>query len=490
MVKHPVLRLLILLHRWFGVVFCLLFAMWFASGIVMHFVQFPALSESKRVAGLLPIDLMRVVHSPAEAVAASKIGDVMRIRLVERSDGPVYVVSGPSAVKALRADDLGDGAVRSARLAGVLATNGDTNAATNDATNDLRNVAAPVAAEIFSDQWTVAQQYDQYRPLYRVALEDRPGTEVYVSATTGEVVLKTTRWERWWNYAGSVAHWIYPTALRSHPGLWASLLWWLSLLAMIGVGLGAVIGTSQLELTGRRPVSPYWGWHAWHHWLGLCCMVFVLTWIFSGWLSMDDGQIFSTGRPTTMQGRAIAGDPDWQNLPRDQLRRVFHGAKEVEWFAFDGRIYRRDRLNVAQQQMFVSEAGSRGETSARAFLRTDEVDAAVGRLAQTCVDTFVVKASDDYPAASTMPDAPLYRVKCGADWFDIDGSNGTLIAQLDQSRRVYRWLYAGLHRLDFLFLTARPALRTGMIVVLCGCGFLFSLTGIVIAARRLLSYLR
>jgi hypothetical protein len=323
--------------------------------------------------------------------------------------------------------------------------------------------------------------------LYRVALEDRPGTEVYVSATTGEVVLKTTRRQRWWNYAGSVAHWIYPTALRSHPGLWAALLWWLALLAMIGAGLGAVIGTSRLDLTGRRPVSPYCGWHAWHHWLGLCCMVFVLTWIFSGWLSMDDGQIF---RPTRTQGRVIAGDPDWQNLPRDQLRRVFHGAKEVEWFAFNGRIYRRDRLNVAQQQMFLSEAGSRGETSARAFLRTDEVDAAVGRLAQTCVDTFVVKASDDYPAASTMPDAPVFRVKCGADWFDIDGSNGALIEQLDQSRRAYRWLYAGLHRLDFPILTARPALRTGLIVVLCSCGFIFSLTGIAIAARRLLSCLR
>jgi len=139
MVKHSVLRLLILLHRCFGVVFCLLFAMWFASGIVMHFVQFPALSESERVAGLLPIDLMRVVHSPAEAVAASKIADVMRIRLVERSDGPVYLLSDSSAVKALRADDLGDGTVRSAQLAGMLAT--------NDATNDLRNVEAPVAAE-------------------------------------------------------------------------------------------------------------------------------------------------------------------------------------------------------------------------------------------------------------------------------------------------------------------------------------------------------
>jgi hypothetical protein len=107
-----------------------------------------------------------------------------------------------------------------------------------------------------------------------------------------------------------------------------------------------------------------------------------------------------------------------------------------------------------------------------------------------CVDTFVVEASDDYPAASTMPDALVFRVKCGVDWFDIDGSNGALVAQLDQSRRAYRWLYAGLHRLDFPFLTARPALRTGLIVVLCGCGFIFSLTGIVIAARRLLSCLR
>src|SRR4029079_11520978 len=39
------MRLLATLHRWWGVAFCLLFAMWFASGIVMHFVPFPARSE-------------------------------------------------------------------------------------------------------------------------------------------------------------------------------------------------------------------------------------------------------------------------------------------------------------------------------------------------------------------------------------------------------------------------------------------------------------
>ena len=46
---NGMMRLLTLLHRWLGVVFCLLFAMWFATGIVMHFVAFPALTEAERI---------------------------------------------------------------------------------------------------------------------------------------------------------------------------------------------------------------------------------------------------------------------------------------------------------------------------------------------------------------------------------------------------------------------------------------------------------
>lgn len=45
---------IVLLHRWLGIAFCLLFAMWFASGIVMHFVPFPSLTDAERFAGLAP----------------------------------------------------------------------------------------------------------------------------------------------------------------------------------------------------------------------------------------------------------------------------------------------------------------------------------------------------------------------------------------------------------------------------------------------------
>ena len=76
------MRALILLHRWLGVVVCLFFAMWFATGIVMHFVAFPELTEAQRFAGLRQIDLTRIGAVPVAAVAASGIARVTRLRLI------------------------------------------------------------------------------------------------------------------------------------------------------------------------------------------------------------------------------------------------------------------------------------------------------------------------------------------------------------------------------------------------------------------------
>jgi hypothetical protein len=84
-----------------------------------------------------------------------------------------------------------------------------------------------------------------------------------------------------------------------------------------------------------------------------------------------------------------------------------------------------------------------------------------------------------------MPNAPVYRSICGDLWYHVDGSSGAVLEKLDPSRRAYRWVYSALHTLDFPALTARPTLRATIIVTLCGCGFVFSLTGIVIGWRRL-----
>jgi len=471
------MRALILLHRWLGVAFCLLFAMWFATGIVMHFVPFPSPKEADRFAGSAALDVSLVGHGPAEAVAAAGINDVARVRLLQRSDGPVYLIEAASVRKALRAADLAEAAVPSERLALAIAI---------DYARHRRLASTVAQAERLEsyDQWTVSGAYDHHRPLFRIALGDILGTELYVSSTSGEVVLTTTRWERQWSYVGSVAHWIYPTALRSHPAAWSTSVWWLSFLALIGALSGSFVGTLRIKIYGWRPLLPYSGLQAWHHGLGLACMLFVLTWIFSGWLSMDSGRLFSTGRPTAAQTLAVSGRPDWEKLSTDELQRVSRGAKEVEWFAFGGRIYRRERFAADRQQLAVTEAHTDSASRADALLSADEVNAIAGRLAPACNPAVAVASTDAY---ASLPDTPVFRLVCGDDWFEIDAASGQLLEKLDPSRRAYRWFYGALHTFDIPALLRRPGLRTALIVGLCGCGFVFSLTGVVMAWRRLRS---
>jgi hypothetical protein len=196
------MRFLATLHRWWGVAFCLLFAMWFASGIVMHFVPFPERHEM-----------------PATAEIDAARGRAERIEY---------------------------------------------------------------------DQWTVSGEYDRDRPLDRIALNDEAGTEVYLSSSTGTVVLTATRSARVANYLGSIPHWIYPTPLRHHIKAWFALLWWLSLIGTSGAAIGVIIGVVKLGVAIRDRAWPYRGLQAWHHAVGLIFAPFILMWIFSGFLSLGE----------------------------------------------------------------------------------------------------------------------------------------------------------------------------------------------------------
>jgi len=216
------MRMIARLHRWWGALFCLLFAMWFASGIVMHFVPFPA--RGKAAAGRAEVHTERAARDVAAGYARSRGLDIPRA--------------------------------------------------------DVDRVAY--------DQWTVSGDYDSDRPLYRVALNDAAHTELYVSSTAGDVVLVTTRRMRMLNYVGSIMHWIYPAALRHHAEAWRALVWWLSLIGAIGVGLGVVIGLARLGAAIRQKTPAYQGLLAWHHGLGLVLAPFILGWIVSGFLSLGD----------------------------------------------------------------------------------------------------------------------------------------------------------------------------------------------------------
>ncbi|QOZ53967.1 PepSY domain-containing protein [Bradyrhizobium sp. CCBAU 53338] len=461
-----------LLHRWLGIAFCLPFAMWFASGIVMHFVPFPSLTEAERFAGLLPLARGAPIMPVADAVAASGITDATRVRLIQRSDGSVYVVSGPIRVWAVDASGGAEASVGSADVALAIAQD-------HARRRGLDATHAAIVARADCDQWSVPNGFDRHRPLFRVALGDAAGTEIYVSSRTGEIVLDTTRNERGWNWVGSVLHWIYPTVLRRNWALWDQVVSNLSLLALIAAVLGAVLGVIRIRIRSRRISSSYRGWHALHHIVGLASTVFVLTWIFSGWLSMDHGRLFSRGQLTAAEAGVINAVPDWRAAPSLVQQPLSSPLREVEWFAFGGHVYRRERGGLGKQALMWPN----GKQSAA--LSPEDVLGLTSRLAVGCGAASVLAENDDYPAQSIVPGAPVYRVRCGDLWFDIDGADGSVLQRLDSSRRAYRWAYSALHTLDFPVLKAHPRLRDILIVGLCALGLVFSVTGIVIGWRRL-----
>jgi hypothetical protein len=459
------MRAPVLIHRWLGVAFCLLFTMWFASGMVMHFVPFPALAESERVAGLVPFNPQNVTVAPRDALKALEVHKVRRMRLVSIGGTPAYL--------ALRNDGT---------LAALDAQSGKTfvvdeslalaSARAHAQARGLHRIDATIASRESHDQWSVPNGFDAHRPLFRVALGDATDTMLYVSSVTGEVVLDTTRFERAWNWVGSVLHWIYPTALRKHWPAWDRTVWWLSLIAMIGALTGTALGVLRLKALH----SPFQGWMKWHHILGLTCALFVLTWIFSGWLSMDHGRLFSKGAididdRMRIEGRALSV-PD---LP--QLDGLTAPLREIEWFLFAAQVAMRTVDYNGTREMHTDAQRS-------PWLAKAQVAVAARTLGRTCTHAPLADG-DAYPARSVAEKAPVYRIICGEIWFHIDGADGRVIEKLDASRRAYRWAFQALHTLDFPALAQHPALRTLLILLLCGGGLMFSLTGVVIGWRRL-----
>jgi uncharacterized iron-regulated membrane protein len=71
-------------------------------------------------------------------------------------------------------------------------------------------------------------------------------------------------------------------------------------------------------------------------------------------------------------------------------------------------------------------------------------------------------------------------------WVHIDGRTGQILSVLDQSRRVYRWLYNGLHSLDIPGLVNKRPLWDFVMLILLLAGFAASSTGFVIGIKRIL----
>jgi len=82
---------LIFVHRWIGVALCVLFLLWFASGVVMMYWSFPSVRADDRLERSPALDLSAVRLSPAEALASLHLSPAPAQMPLNTFDGrPVY----------------------------------------------------------------------------------------------------------------------------------------------------------------------------------------------------------------------------------------------------------------------------------------------------------------------------------------------------------------------------------------------------------------
>ena len=509
---------LIYSHRWLGIAGCVLFIAWFFSGIVMMYARMPTLAAEERLARATPLDLSAVTITPADAAAVMGArGSALQVSMY--GDRPVYRFGGGNR--------RGGGQFVYADTGEMFA--GITREQAHEVARRYEpQHSGPLRHDAYltePDQWTL--QSGGSLPMHRFALDDAAGTELYVSEVTGDVALRTTSRERFWAYLGPVIHWVYFTPLRRNGAVWTQFVIWSSLIGCAMCVAGLLWGVLRFSPLARFRVrreqvrSPYIGLMKWHHYAGLLFGVVTLTWAYSGLLSMGP---FDWFRPTGGRGAAQRGGapaaPGLDSISIEQMRAALQAMsldfrpKSLEVMEFQGALYWFAERPPAPAEADLWRSPSLLPRAARPVLERRYVAAAaphtgtfasfpreaMPQIAQAAMpgvpvaDAAWLTAYDGYYYDAREARAlPVLRVRYAdpqQTWLYVDPSRGAIVQRSEKVTRLRRWLYQGLHSLDFPFLYYKRPLWDIVVIALSLGGLALSVTTVKPAWLRLVRHAR
>lgn len=467
------MRLLLLAHRYLGIAVGLLMVMWCLSGAVMMYVSYPALSEGARLEHLAPLSFSECCKIAA-ALGTESAGHAQIEMLAGR---PVLFTGSPHSARPI---DL---------LTGTIVARISVDQAASVARSfSGRAVPAPhLLGLIGDDQWTVSGDFNADRPLFKFAINDAARTELYVSSITGKAVQITTAHERFWNWFGAVPHWLYFSELRRNAWLWSQVVIYASLLGCFLAGMGIYLGWRQLAAQPVGRWSPYQGFNLWHHVAGLVFGIVTLSWVLSGLLSMNPWG-WLEGGGTQSENAKMRG------APQASLKRV--GAA-LQMFAHDASDAVSLRVAPFNGKIYFIASGAGGErrrfdaAAAAAPLSGEDLEFLAGVLTGSGapITPQLMNREDNFYFGHhrDVVELPVYRIVLPGSGirYYVDPVAGMLVAKLDANAQGYRWLHAGLHRLDFTeFFRGRPQWDALMLALLSGVTVV-CVTGAYLGYRRL-----
>jgi hypothetical protein len=524
-----ILKSLIFVHRWVGIVLCLVFLLWFPSGIGMMYWTFPGVSATDKLDHSPKLDPAKIMLSPTEA--AEKVGmqaSPTQIRLNSFDGRPVYRIGGGRG---------GGGRI-------VYADTGEEQ--TEVSTEMLDRIASSWTGQPLAeatkisveepDQWTVAGQLRNLRPMYKYSWPD--GQQVYLNGTNGDVVQYTTFGSRVAAHVSAIPHWVYYTPVRKHQSIWINFMVYGSLIGTIGAILG-MIGAVWMyspklkyRLAGQPTGIPYRGQKRWHWIIGMVFGLATVTWTFSGMMSLGPFPLMQrlTGQTPrneppqqpsqtpapTQQAAAPAATPvaanpgggggrgggqqgiagalrgrvrmsDFASVhPRDLLAKIPDlDVKEVEYTSYVSTPLVSANLGGGKTQLL-----SRDGTKVDGFDQKEIIDLVKTTLGEPNIaDIAIIDEYDLYYLDRTRQrPLPVIRVLMNDEdrtRYYIDPQSARVVTTYNDRNWVNRWLYTGLHSLNFPFLYNHRPLWDIVVIAFMVGGTALCVTSLVLGWRVL-----
>lgn len=470
--RGVITRALHRLHRWTGTFMALLMIVWFVSGAVMTFADYPEYTDAERLAHNPPLTAAAGTIPPALTrwVERGGFAGGGRARLSMVEGEPRWLLQGEDYL-ALRARPPWDVPLLDA---------GRAHAEAERLYGPCRGAGQQLAA---ADQWTVGRSHPGSYPLLHFDCEREDGLELYVSSRSGELVQQSTRAERVLAWLGPIPHWIYPAALRRQRALWRDTVLWLSGLALVVTLTGMFAGV-HAAVSGKRNVRRQ-VYLRWHQRLGLGFGMLASAWLFSGALSLEP---FHWSTPELDPSRSlyrVGAEPELGSqlsAALERCREQLQDVRELELVAL-GRLYALCSDARAHTRIVdLTEAGAAAEP------RISDAQLAVLAEQQRAELTVATEADDYYYGTHRRPIALPYAKLSLHDAprtvLYVDPARGQLVAQLDERTRLERWLYHGLHSWDFAALYAHRALWRALVIAAMVVGAALASLGALIFLRR------
>lgn len=502
-------KTLILCHRYIGIPLSFLFVVWFVSAFFMIYTGgMPRITPEMRIEAAPPVDFTRVTVPPGEAASLAGYQDFppgsasLRTLLGRPAYDFAETGYGSTIVFADNGEVLDSLTVEQAREAA-----GEFLGIPPDTLTHRRTLTQ-------RDQWTLTESGDL--PLYKFNATDDLGTEIYVSPDNAEVSVYTTQRSRALAWLGTIPHWFYFTSLRVDQPLWYSIVVWTSgigcILALLGLTLG-VVQFRRIKPFNLSKAVPYRGMMRWHYLLGAFFGVFILTWVFSGLLSMEPFGWTNARGLEIDQDIYAEGDLDMNAFPpldnQPWTDTVPGRIKQVEFAWIQGAPYwlvsynsgeesaggKRERLHqpyriLGQARAETTVIDARDFSVKEGFARetlVEKLDAAAPQ-ARAVEHEMLAEYDNYYYSRNGQLPLPVLRVKFDdpqASWFYVDPMQSRILSTVHQWSRLERWLFNGLHSLDFAFwYHKRPLWDLGVILLLAG-GLMTSCIGLYLGIRRL-----